>query len=261
MYEFRTRVRYTELDEYGKLSVGSLVDLLQDTSTFQSEYLHVGCRYLQEKGLVWMVSFWQIVIDRMPDFLEEVVVGTSPYGFTPAFGLRNFVVKEPQGNYLVRANSYWVLIDRKSQKPIRIPKEEAAPYGCEPPIDMEYAPRKLQVTEELQPLEPIVVRRHHLDTNLHVNNGQYIKIALECLPANLEIGELRVEYRKQALLGDCMVPYVGESSKRYVVKLCNKEGVPYTVIAFYKRAEEEQKERRKEHDSIGTNPGAENTSY
>lgn len=235
MYEFRTKVRYTELDEYGKLSMGSLVDLFQDTSTFQSEELQVGGGYLKEKGLAWMISFWQIIIDRAPVFMEDITVGTSPSGFTPAFGLRNFVILDQERNPLVRANSYWVLIDRESQRPIRIPKEETEPYLCEPPIEMDYAPRKLTVQEELTPLEPLNVQRHHLDTNLHVNNGQYIKIALERLPVDIDIAELRVEYRKQALLGDCIVPCVGESAERYVVELKDEQGQSYAIIAFYKR--------------------------
>ncbi len=235
MYEFQTRVRYTELDEYGKLSVGSLVDLLQDTSTFQSEDLHVGCQHMQEKGLVWMVSFWQIVIDRMPEFPENIIVGTKPYGFTPAFGLRNFVIVDEAGKYLVRANSYWVLVDREKGRTVRIPKEEAEHYVCEEPVEMDYAPRKISAEEELTAAEPLTVQRHHLDTNLHVNNGQYIKIALEYLPADIDIAELRVEYRKQALRGDCMVPCIGESADRYVVKLNDEQGQPFAVIAFYKR--------------------------
>lgn len=235
MYEFQTRVRYTELDEYGKLSVGSLVDLMQDTSTFHLEDLQVGCNYLQEKRLVWMVSFWQIVIDRMPEFPENIIVGTKPYGFTPAFGLRNFVIMDEKKNNLVCANSYWVLVDRESGKPIRIPKEEAEHYSCEEPVEMDYAPRKISIEEELTATDPLTVQRHHLDTNLHVNNGQYIKIALERLPVDIDIAELRVEYRKQALLGNCIVPCIGESTDRYVVKLNDEQGQPYAIIAFYKR--------------------------
>lgn len=235
MYEFQTRVRYSELDEYGKMSIGSMVDLMQDTSTFQSEDLQVGGRYLNEKGLAWMVSFWQIVIDRVPDYLEEVIAGTSAHGFTPAFGLRNFVILDQERNHLVRANSYWVLIDRQTGRPIRIPQEEITPYPCAEPIEMDYCPRKITVTEELTAAEPLTVQRHHLDTNLHVNNGQYIKIALECIPADAEIRELRVEYRNQALLGDCIVPWVGERDDRYVVRLTDEQGQPYAVMAFYKR--------------------------
>ena len=235
MYEMHTRLRYTELDEYGKLSIGSLVDLLQDTSTFHSEDLQVGYQYLQEKGLVWMVSFWQIVIDRMPEFLEHIAVGTAAYEFTPAFGMRNFAVKDEAGKYLVKANSYWVMVNRNTGHAVRIPKEETEPYKIEKKLDMDYAPRKIAIPEEQIQLDALTVCRHHLDTNLHVNNGQYIKIALEQLPAKIDIGELRVEYRRQAILGDVIVPWISEEEDRYVVELSNEEKKPYAVAAFYKK--------------------------
>lgn len=235
MYKFHTRVRYSELDEYGTLSVGSLVDLLQDTSTFQSTDLNVGVEYLHQKHMAWMVSFWQIVIERMPQFPEEIDVVTAPYKFTPAMGYRNFSIWK-DGTPLVKANSLWVLVDLETGRPVRIPEEEMRPYSpVEEPLEMEYAPRKVAVPENLTAGEPLTVSRHHLDTNLHVNNGQYVKIALEQLPEQLEVSELRIEYRRQAVLGDVMIPYVGEDEERYVVVLNNEEGTPYAVAAFYKK--------------------------
>ena len=36
MYTFESRVRYSEMDEFGKLSVTGIMNYLQDCSTFQS---------------------------------------------------------------------------------------------------------------------------------------------------------------------------------------------------------------------------------
>ena len=61
-------------------------------------------------------------------------------------------------------------------------------------------PRKITVPEGGQLLEPIVVKKHHLDTNHHVNNGQYVNIAMEHLPDGFAIRRMRAEYKKQAFL-------------------------------------------------------------
>jgi len=42
MYTFESRVRYSEMDEFGKLSVTGIMNYLQDCSTFQSEDLKLG---------------------------------------------------------------------------------------------------------------------------------------------------------------------------------------------------------------------------
>ena len=42
MYEFEGRIRYSECDDTGRLSIFSLVNYFQDCSTFQSEELGHG---------------------------------------------------------------------------------------------------------------------------------------------------------------------------------------------------------------------------
>lgn len=70
MYFFSSRVRYSETDETGNLSLSGLMDYLQDCCLFQSEYLGVGPEYLRERHCLWLVTGWQIVIDRYPRCLS-----------------------------------------------------------------------------------------------------------------------------------------------------------------------------------------------
>ena len=74
-----------------------------------------------------------------------------------------------------------------------------------------------------------MVARHHLDTNHHVNNAQYVEIAREFLP-ELKIGEIRVEYKKAAVLGDVITPHISRNGEGYTVSLCDKEGSPHAII-------------------------------
>ena len=46
MYSFNERIRYSELGENGELSLVGLLNLFQDCSTFQSEDLGLGIKYL-----------------------------------------------------------------------------------------------------------------------------------------------------------------------------------------------------------------------
>ena len=81
MYTFDSRVRYSETDESGFLSIAGIVDYFQDVSTFQSEALGLGVEYLHGHNMVWVMSAWQIIIHRYPSLGENIVAGTFPYAF------------------------------------------------------------------------------------------------------------------------------------------------------------------------------------
>ena len=61
MYTFESRIRYSETDSEGKLTMAALINYFQDCSTFQSEDLGLGVECLNREHLVWVLSSWQTV--------------------------------------------------------------------------------------------------------------------------------------------------------------------------------------------------------
>lgn len=231
MYQFSSRVRYSETDEQGRLSVTGILNYLQDCSTFQSEDIGLGIEYLKKTGHAWWLSSWQIVIDRYPVLGEKIIISTWPYEFKGIYGYRNFTIQDASGSYLVRANSIWFFYDLRAGRPSRIHLEDVERYGTgEERLIMDYAPRRIEVPEVYEQRKPIQVMKHHLDTNHHVNNAQYVEIVREFLPEKFQIGEMRVEYKKAAVLGDVMYPRIGRIPEGYVTSLCDGEGKPHAVI-------------------------------
>ena len=80
--------------------------------------------------------------------------------------------------------------------------------------------------------EPLRVGRFQIDTNHHVNNSKYILMAEEYLPEGFQVKELRVEYKKEAVLGDLICPKVKETEHGIMVSLENEGKKPYAVIEF-----------------------------
>ncbi len=232
MYSFNSRVRYSEVDENQELSLKGIINYLQDCSTFQSEDLKMGIDYLSRQHRAWWLSSWQIVMERYPKLGEEIVISTWPYGFKGMYGYRNFTICDKAGNYLVKANSVWFLFDLEAGRPVKVEEQDVRGYGSgqESRLDMDYADRKLSVPEECQVGEPVTVIRQHLDTNHHVNNSQYVAIARDFLPDRDRIRELRVEYKKAAVLGDVMVPHIEEREDGCTVALCSQEGQPFAIV-------------------------------
>lgn len=240
MYKFSSRIRYSEVDSKGILSLESLLDYFQDCSTFHSEDVGVGLGYLKERHLAWVLSAWQIVVDRYPRLCEEVRIGTAPYDFKGFFGYRNFLMETEDGERLACANTLWTLMDMEKMCPARLTKELTEAYRIEDRLPMDYAPRKIALPAEGgTEKEPLEVGRRHLDTNNHVNNGQYIRMAREYLPTeyvgeslNLFLRQMRAEYKKQAYLGDKIYPVVYENGEIAAVSLNDREGQPYCIVEF-----------------------------
>ncbi|MCD7867212.1 MAG: thioesterase [Clostridiales bacterium] len=235
------------------------MNYLQDCCLFQSESLGVGPEELKKRHRLWLLSGWQIVIDRYPKMFEKITVETIPYEFTGCLGWRNVAIVDEQGNYIVRANSPWVFLNTDTGRPERPDEVEKAAYGIEDRIPMEYAPRKIRLPENMQDCEAVPVIQDFIDSNHHVNNARYADIAQNLVKewkmkagsaasdridgdwlksgenresSEVTFKELRVEYKKQAQLGDVFYPKIAVEAAWNYVALEDRDGSVFASVAF-----------------------------
>lgn len=238
MYSFDSRIRYSETDSNAILTLDALIDYFQDCSTFHTQDGPATMEYLKERGIAWVLNSWQIEIKRFPRLCEEVTIGTIPYMLRGPVGLRNFFMKTIDGEMLAMANSVWTLFDFNKGLPSRVTPEIIEAYPLGEKLDMNYEDRKITIPEgESYNGDEIVIRKHHLDTNNHVNNGQYVRMALDSIGQESgRIVSMRAEYKKQALLGDVLYPVVIknniEDNKVYTVSLQDSEGAGVCTVQF-----------------------------
>lgn len=230
MYTFKSRVRYSETDEFGRLTTTGIINYMQDCSTFQTE--DAGVDVLNRSRRIWMLSSWQIVIKRYPRLGDRLEIGTWHSAFNGIFGYRNFVIRDETEEDVVQAASVWFLYDTVKMQPARITSEDAAPYGApEPELNLGKIPRKIPVPTEYETAAAVAVSPRHLDTNHHVNNVQYIEMAREAVPGEVSFREIRADYRKEALQGDLVAPHVTSNCDgSYTVALCSGSGEIYAVV-------------------------------
>ena len=233
MYSFNSRVRYSEVNKDGRLKLVSLLDYFQDCSTFHSEDVGMGTEYLAGQGLAWVLNFWQIDVSRYPQLCERITIETSPYEFKGCLGFRNFDMLDGQGSRIAVANTLWTLLNIESMRPAKPTEEMLNAYELSPKLPMEYLSRKIRVEGEGERLETVIVRKHHLDTNYHMNNGQYVAVAADFLPENFEGNRLMVSYHKSAVLGDVLYPLIyGKGTEEVTVVLETEEHSPYAMVKF-----------------------------
>ncbi|HJC90231.1 MAG TPA: acyl-[acyl-carrier-protein] thioesterase [Candidatus Mediterraneibacter excrementigallinarum] len=230
MYEFDGRVRYSEIDHTGKMTLPALINYFQDCSTFHSEEAGLGMERLKAEKKAWILSYWQVIVERYPGLGEKITTGTFATEFKGLYGNRNFYMKDAEGRRIACANSIWVFMDLEKGRPARPSEEHIRPYGTEEPLDMPYEGRKILMPEHCVEMESFPVRKYHIDTNEHVNNCQYVQMALEVLPREMKVRQLRVDYKKSAVRGDTIYPKVAQETERTVVELCDGDGKPYAVV-------------------------------
>lgn len=231
-YSFESKVRFSEVDHTKKITLPAIINYFQDCSIFHSESMGVGVDYLAKHRRAWVLSAWQVDVLRYPEIAEEVSVHTWATNFKGMLGDRNFCMKDREGQMVACANSLWVYMDIEKGRPTRPPEEEIKLYGTKEPLDMGQASRKITLPDRMEGKEPFAVKRYHIDTNEHVNNCQYVQMAMELMEEETVVHHLRAEYKKSAVYGDLIIPKTCTDGERTVIELCGRDGSPYAVVEF-----------------------------
>lgn len=233
MYSFDSRVRYSECDETGRLSLVGMMNYLQDCSTFQCEELGTGLADLRERGLAWILGGWQIEVDELPRFGDKIQVSTWCYDSTHTHALRCFAISDASGNKIVRADSQWFVFDFGRGRATRVPEDQSVFLESTPRLDMAPLVRKIKPEGEGTECAPVVATEQNLDTNGHVNNAQYVLFAADALAQlghRADLSRLVVQYRNMAFAGDTLVPRVYDDADGWVVTLTSPEGATYATV-------------------------------
>lgn len=248
MYEFESRIRYSESLHTGKMNPISIANYLQDCAIFHSASLGKDIAYYNKINRGWLLNSWQIDIGRYPEHGETISISTWAYSMKGFYGYRNFTIRDKQKALCVCANSVWFFTDTITGQPVRVPQEEADTYGSEEKFPMEYCSRKIKLPEIMlmQPLSAYTVKNYDIDTNGHVNNVRYMELAFQYLPKEIQcsdsIWRIRAEYKKAAKTGDIIYPYKAETAME---ALPNAEN-PDSQQIFFHLATENSPEHRTE---------------
>lgn len=233
MYSFDSRVRYSETDANLTMTPAAVLNYFQDCSTFHSEDVGHGCLALREMNRGWVVNYWRVRINRLPKLGEEIRIGTEPYFYKGCIGYRYFNMTTLEGECVAEANSVWTLLDLTG-KPVRITDEVVCHYELGPEPELTLAGRKIAVpeSENYEIHAEIPVTEQYIDSNLHVNNEEYLRMAMKLVPQEFTIREIHIEYRKSAVLHDVIVPKCLQIDDTMTIVLQDCEGNPYAIVQF-----------------------------
>lgn len=239
MYSIDTKVRFSDCNHKKTISVGALINIIQDCVNYQSEETGPTFKDLERMNKVWLMNNYHIVIDRMPTFYENIRVSTWPYAFKGFFGMRNFTIEDEKGNNCVSVDSTWIMYDTEKKRVVKAPEELINMYQLEPACPMNYEGRKLTVEGEEVLYKTVDIDRHHMDINGHMNNAWYVVEAGDCLEDNFEVKEIRVEYKVQTFYKEKLYLYRVVTEDSVTVAMKGEDGVIHAIVKFDGKTVEE----------------------
>ena len=220
MYSLKYKVTTSTCDSEGRLKLCSALQMMQDCSEMWIDSEPGVKRYFAEQHMAQLLATRQVEIVRVPEYKEELTVTTSVYGMKPMFGFRNTFIYDAEGKTCYKTWSMGAFVDKSAGKLKRVDDATMASMSLEPQLEMDYKDRRIILPkEDGEVLEPVKVLRADIDYNRHVNNANYVRMAMELLPEGFDVKGLRVEYRVAAKLGDILVPTLYHTAAALIVSL------------------------------------------
>ena len=232
MYSLSYKVTTSTCDSEGRLKLYSALQMMQDCSEMWIDSEPGVKQYFTEQNMAQLLASRQVEVIRVPEYKEELTVTTSVYGMKPMFGFRNTFIYDAEGLPCYKTWSMGAFVDKSTGKLKRVDDDTIASMSLEPQLEMTYKDRRIILPNEGGTvLEGIRVLRSDLDYNHHMNNANYIRMAMELLPEGFEVRGLRVEYRVAARLGDVLTPTVYQTDGGIIVSLSVNDDVS-AIIEF-----------------------------
>lgn len=211
-YQSNIHVDLRDVDFSRELKLSTLFSYFQDVASLASEDLGWGIEQLATKFRVaWVLMRIRVEVVRMPKYNEEITIETWPHEPKRIEFERDFLVRDANGDILVRASSIWVLMDIDER---RLKRNDS--IGIQyPAVREERALNKklgkLQGYGNLEKVYKKVIGYSDIDFNGHLNNSKFVDYAMDVFPfenhKRFEVKSVEMNFINEALPGDTIILY------------------------------------------------------
>lgn len=173
-YKENLTIPFDMTDVKQEIKISQFISHCLAVSGRQSEALGRGdLDIFEQYGLVWIVTDYELDINRLPRYNETVTIETEAVSYNKFFCYRKFFIYDEAGQLLLDILCYFVLIDFESRKAAPVPNELIAPYQSEKVKKIQRAPKFHELEAPIS--RDYRVRYFDIDMNGHVNNGKYLE--------------------------------------------------------------------------------------
>lgn len=172
-YKMSFRVPFYDVDLHHNMKLSNLLSRCLYISGIQSKELGVSDQKIfKDYHLIWVVTDYDIEINRLPYYDEEILIETEAISYNHYFCYRLFNIYDSSSKCLLRIMASFVLIDYETRKLKSVPDEIVAPYESLKTKKRLKGPTYHVLKEVKEIVIPITFFDY--DLNGHVNNSQYL---------------------------------------------------------------------------------------
>lgn len=195
--------------------------LLSEISGEDYEGRGLGHSFLWERGQAFLLSRLALEFRKMPVYAQNIVASTWECGTKGPFFNRDYEIKCESGELLLAGTSQWLLVDPVSREILR-PASFAGGLLSGDPRRADCHPcKKLKMPDGLNAVGQKPIYYSDLDSNGHVNNAVYGKIAVDFLPEGYRSRSLKgldVNFTMETKLGEVLKLYGCETEAGFIVQ-------------------------------------------
>jgi len=198
-----------EVDVEGLLTPRALCGFLQEAAAGDAARGGYTMERLAEHGLVWVIQWLRVEVERYPRQGETLAVSTWARPFERAAAWREFDVAGASGARVAAGTSRWTVVDLQARRLVRLPEFIRRCPVPDRPFALDRAPSVLEAAGPAAQERRYEVRRSDLDMVRHVNNTRYVEWALETVPDEVQEScwpsAFEIAFRREAVLGDTVL--------------------------------------------------------
>lgn len=241
-YNESSVIKCYETDKNMSLKPYAFMNIAQEMANIHASMIGFGYDDLIKGDLAWVLSRFKARFFRSPKWREETNRQTWHKGGEGLFFLRDFEVKDREGELLIAATSYWVIINTETRKIQRADHIEG--FEGSNAINPKIAPAgeagKITAPENIMLSSSHKVGLSDLDINGHTNNAKYIEWAMDAIDTsitlNREIDEFQINFNLESRLDDTIELYSAEidHDRVYVEGKRDGRSIFQSIITFKK---------------------------
>lgn len=212
VYKKSFTIGMRDVDFTGRLKLSALFGYFQEIANLHSTNLGIGFDTIMQKyGVTWALIRIRAEITRYPVMNEEIFLETWPQQPKSLEFIRDFLVRDSDGNVIVRAVSIWAIIDihTRKLKKSRLLDVNYPPLKEERALDCRLG--KLRPFGQLEMVYKRTIAYSDVDVNEHLNNTKYVDFIMDCFSLESHkantVRAIEFNYVHEALPGDTITLY------------------------------------------------------
>lgn len=222
------------------LSYSHLLRILSDIAVEDCNQKNLSRETLLKHNYAILLSRLSLHIERLPKENEKFTIKTTEEKSEVFQFVRSYKVVSEGGSLLISGLSNWYLVNTETRRLLPLKTFTLRPL---PTLQLEHKCLpcdKIKIEDGLLSLfDKKIVQYSDIDANGHVNNAKYIEITINCLPPEYQTKEfcdIRINYSKEALLGEELAIYGREDKEGRKVEIVGKVGetVSFEALLYYK---------------------------